>query len=251
MTPAPVREWRHLRSIRVLWSRPRSWAWLTALVLVFGVSSRPSGAQGATVMALDGRVSSSLRTQLVAFIDSATARGLPSAPLVDKALEGASKGADDRHILVAVHAVAAALRTAQSVLGNASGVELATAAATLRAGVSPQVLVELRRALPGRSLVVPLSVLGSLVVQGTSPGRAVTAVVAYAKQNDDSHILAFGRDVAREIASGIAPDAALVLTTSGTGATAGIPQPAVFDIPGGGKTSGLPGKKHGQSLPNP
>lgn len=140
------------------------------------------------------------------FVDSATAAGLPASPLIDKALEGTSKHASDDRIVAVVQSVLTSLRTARRALGaNASDAELTSAVVVLRAGVTPDALANARRQLPGRSLAVPLSVLGSLVAAGVPVTTAESAVVARARQDDDAAMLAFGRSVARSIAAGMTP----------------------------------------------
>ncbi|HXC25281.1 MAG TPA: hypothetical protein VNU46_05145 [Gemmatimonadaceae bacterium] len=181
---------------------------ICALAMTIGVSQ--SQAQNPSLAkVMDGRVSPALRVHVMVLVDSVMAAGLPGAPLVDKALEGASKGATDARILVAVRNVAAGLGQARLALGMVSDDELTAAAAALRAGVPAKALGEMRRSLAGRSLVVPLSVLSALVVQGVTPPAAAAAVVAYAKRNDDGQMLAYGQDIVREIAEGVSPQIAI------------------------------------------
>lgn len=159
---------------------------------------------------LDGRVSSSLKRVIVVLTDSAAAAGLPVAPLVDKALEGASKHADDARIIAAVRTVMTDLGIARNSLGSvASESELTAGVAAIRAGVSPAALASFRRSLPHRPLTVPLSILGALVMEGAPVASAATTVVNYARRGDDEQLLIFGQDVARSIASGVPAEAAL------------------------------------------
>jgi hypothetical protein len=133
--------------------------------------------QDVATATLDRRVSAALRSQVMPLVDSVLAAGLPGAPLIDKTLEGVSKGASDSDILTAVRNVAAAIGEAHRVLGTASNDELIAAAAALRAGVSATALVDLRHSLVGLSLVVPLSMLSALVVQGITTPKATAAVI--------------------------------------------------------------------------
>lgn len=179
--------------------------------------------QAVALQQLDDRVSPALRAQIITLADSASAAGLPVGPLVDKALEGASKHADDTRIVAAVHSVLTDLGIAHRSLGAAASEgELTAAVAVLRAGVSPSALAAIRRSLPHRPLTVPLSILGALVVQGAPVASATSTIVDYATRNDDERLLAFGRDVALSIARGVPPEAALVqpggvMTTSAGG----------------------------------
>src|SRR6185312_2430013 len=145
----------------------------TLLAAVVSVAS-VAGAQGTGALRqLDGRASAPLKAQVTAVADSVARAGLPVAPLVDKTLEGISKGADDNRIMIAVRGVANDLGVARRALGPSSDNELSAAVAALRAGSTPAGLTRLRTELPGRQLVVPLSVLASLIVDGAPPQSAI------------------------------------------------------------------------------
>jgi hypothetical protein len=179
---------------------------LVSYTLVGGASANAQSAQAtSTLRQLDGRASALLRAEVTSLADSVARAGLPVAPLVDKTLEGVSKGADDRRIMIAVRAVASELRVARQALGPSSESELSAGVAALRAGSSAGELTQLRQALPGRPLVVPLSVLASLLVDGAPPPSALVAVVSNAKQRNDADLLAYGQVVSQDIANGIAP----------------------------------------------
>ena len=171
-----------------------------------GASASAQSAQATSALRqLDGRASASLSAEVTSLADSVARAGLPVAPLVDKTLEGVSKGADDRRIMLAVRAVASELRVARQALGPSSEPELSAGVAALRAGSSAVELRQLRQALPGRPLVVPLSVLASLLVDGAPPPSALVAVVSNAKQRNDADLLAYGQVVSQDIANGVAP----------------------------------------------
>jgi hypothetical protein len=176
---------------------------------------------------LDGRVAPALAVRIRILADSATAVRLPVAPLIDKALEGASKRAPDDRIVAAVRSVLVNLRVARHSLGDsATDAELAAGVAVLRAGVSPDALAEARRKIPRRSLTVSLSVLGSLVAAGVPPSTAAKAITAQANRTDDAGMLVFGRDIERSIASGVPAYSAVAGATGGMpGPTPGKPAP--------------------------
>jgi hypothetical protein len=105
-------------------------------------------------------------------LDSARTLQLPTEPLVLKALEGASKGADSVRIVAAVRALTGHLSAARQALGpRASEAELVAAAAALRAGASRERLAELNTA-GTRELTVPLSVLADLLTTGVPVDEA-------------------------------------------------------------------------------
>ena len=180
-----------------------------ALALSVGAALAPRAAhaqQRPTLATLDGRVSPALRTRLTILTDSASNVGLPVTPLLDKALEGASKQADDARIFNAVRGVLVDLRIARTALGaTASDDELTAGVAALRAGVTSATLVAIGRALPTRALSVPLSVLGALVAEGVPSESATATVLDYARRTNDAMLLAFGREVARAVAGGVPP----------------------------------------------
>jgi len=207
------------------------WHILLSTLIVASALARPAHAQEALrVTDLDGRVSPALAARVRVLTDSAGAARLPVSPLVDKALEGASKHAPDERIVAAVQSVLSSLRVARAALGpGASDPELVAGMVVLRAGVPSDALADARRRLPHRSLAVPLSVLGSLVAAGVPATAAENAVVAQAARSDDAAMLAFGRNVERSIASGVSPTmAASDVPTSlhGAGAPGGAtPRP--------------------------
>jgi hypothetical protein len=206
-----------------------------AVMMIALAGNGVANAQGiGALRQLDGRASASLKAQVTTVADSLARAGLPVAPLVDKTLEGISKGADDRRIMIAVRGVASDLGIARRALGPSSDNELAAAVAALRAGSTPAGLTQLRKELPGRPLVVPLSVLASLIVDGAPAPSAIVAVVANARQNDDSVLLAYGRTVSHDIAGGVAPLTAIT-TLQATPNSANSFKPAFT-----GKTVPLP-----------
>jgi hypothetical protein len=112
-----------------------------------------------------------------AWADSAIAQGLPAEPVVLKALEGASKGADSALILSAVRSLVHRLAEARRALGpDASDAELVAGAAALRAGAAPDRLADLKALRPREQLTVPLSVLADLLTAGVAGDRAWASV---------------------------------------------------------------------------
>ncbi len=122
------------------------------------------------------RLPAGLATATQRLIDSAASDGLPVEPLIQKALEGGSKGADSARIVQAVQALLERLRVARRSLGGATEPELVAAAAALRAGASPATLGALRALRPNQTLVVPLSVLADIIAAGMPPERAWNSV---------------------------------------------------------------------------
>jgi len=154
------------------------------------------------------RLDSISRPIVTALVDSARAAALPTEPLVQRALEGATKRATADRIVAAVRRLALDLSHARDALGPmTSPPELSAAAAALRAGAPPATLTELRR-VRRESLTVPLAVLTDLVASGVPVDSAAGAVLALAARARDADLVEFRRAVERDIALGAPPASA-------------------------------------------
>ncbi|HEY6093078.1 MAG TPA: hypothetical protein VIV83_13875 [Gemmatimonadales bacterium] len=154
------------------------------------------------------RLDPDTRARVVALVDSARGLGLPAEPLVERALEGATKGAPSDRIVLAVRRLAADLGTARDALGTRSTPpELEAAVAALRAGASPQLLAKLR-ATRRPPLTMAFAVLADLVASGVPADSAAAAVLALAPNARDADLVEFRRAVERDIALGAPPSAA-------------------------------------------
>lgn len=128
---------------------------------------------------LRARLGPELATQVIEVVRSAAAQGLPTSPLVARALEGASRQASGAAILQAVRRHAAGLVAARRALGpNARPAELDAGAGALLAGVPEDSVVSLKRARPSGSLVIPLIVLSDFVARGIPAVSASSTVLA-------------------------------------------------------------------------
>jgi len=155
-----------------------------------------------------GRLDPGARPLVAGVLDSARAAGLPTEPLVQRALEGATKGAPGPLIVSAVQRLAADLGRAREALGpGTTPPELEAGAAALRAGAGPAVLAQLRRARR-QTIAVPLAVLTDLVAGGVPVDSAAAAVLALAARARDADLVEFRRSVERDIALGAPPTAA-------------------------------------------
>ncbi len=178
---------------------------------------------------LAGRLDARTREAVMAIVDSVRAAGVPADPLVNKALEGASKGADGARIVAAVRTLAAYLASARSALGaEAAEPELVAGAAALRAGASPGYLQQLRASYPRETLVVPLAVLADLVARGVPADTASRSVLALMRAGvREAELVAFRESVERDIALGAPAGAAADARSTGTALTTpGLPSAA-------------------------
>lgn len=196
---------------------------LAALATLVGPAAgaqQVARAEGGTPAWLTARFENRLdprtREAVERLIDSARAEGIPPEPLVDKALEGASKRAPADVLLKAVRGLAIDLAAARQLLGTGSlAGELSAGAGALRAGVDGNVLRRLRSDRPGQPLVVAIGVLTDLVSRGVPAPVASKSVLALTKAGvADERLLAFRRDVERDIGIGAPPAAATVLNAS-------------------------------------
>src|SRR5437773_7059807 len=166
------------------------------------------------------RLDPSVRPLVASVIDSARAAGLPTEPLVQRALEGATKGAPSEVIVGAVQRLVADLGEARSALGpGTTPPEPAAGAATLRAGAGPAVLAKLRRAR-SQTITVPLAVLADLVASGVPVDSAAAAVLALASTTRDADLVEFRRAVERDIGLGAPPAAAASVRVNGAASQA-------------------------------
>ncbi|HEX3234922.1 MAG TPA: hypothetical protein VHR41_12040 [Gemmatimonadales bacterium] len=116
-------------------------------------------------------------------VNSARTSGLPTEPLVQKALEGSTMGASGDRIRTAVQGLLGQLAQAREALGSrASEAELTAGAGALRAGLPGGSLSQLHDIRSGQSLVVPISVLTDLVAEGVPPEQATREVFDLARE---------------------------------------------------------------------
>ena len=164
------------------------------------------------------RLDAATRPAVAALVDSAGRALLPTEPLVQRALEGATKRASGELIVAAVRRFAVELGHARDALGStASPAELSAGAAALRAGASPTVLARLRQARR-EPLTMPLAVLADLVASGVPVDSAAAAVLALAARARDADLVEFRRAVERDIALGAPPAAATAAAFAATAA---------------------------------
>ncbi len=123
----------------------------------------------------------SVREQVLDRIEAARTRELPEQAMANLALEGVAKGRSADDVLAAVDLLVADMGRAQAALRAAGHVpaegEIEAATAAMRMGVDGTSVSELARSGPsGRSLTVPLLVLGGLAERGLPSDEALAAV---------------------------------------------------------------------------
>jgi len=133
---------------------------------------------------LQTRLPAEVASQVQLLVDSAAQNGLPIEPLIQKALEGQSKGAEGARIVAAVRTLSGQLGESRTALGPvAPQADIVAGAACLKAGATPAMITELRRLRPEQSVAVPLGVLSDLVALGVDVPKAWEQVHSLAAAN--------------------------------------------------------------------
>lgn len=140
---------------------------------------------------------------IVALLKTARAEGLPGDALVNRSLKFAARGISPSAIASAADEQLVRMRSARDVLRSArrqapSGGEIEAGAEALREGVRPGDVAALaQRAPAGRSVAIPLYVVGSLVNAGVPAQDALQRVTSKLQAHaSDADIEATGRDAA-------------------------------------------------------
>lgn len=158
-----------------------------ALVLAIALSVQSSAAQTPAKdpsARLREVLPADVAQRVLARIAQARERQLPAEALENRALKFAAKGVDPKSIERSVNEQAARMETARAALGNGrsmnpAGDEIEAGAEAIRKGVDDASVSLLARSAPsGRSLAVPLFVIGSLTDRGLSSSDALQRVLA-------------------------------------------------------------------------
>jgi hypothetical protein len=165
---------------------------------------------GAQDVRLASRLDAATSAAVTAVVDSARAAKLPTAPLVNKALEGAAKGSEGSKIVVAVRQLAERMGSSRQVLGSKSTPdEISAAASALDAGVSVRDLALLRSAAGKRPLTLPLAVLTDIIERNVPVPTASNLVLSLTRAGiPDGDFALFQRNVRFDIERGADPGTA-------------------------------------------
>jgi hypothetical protein len=189
-----------------------------------------------------GRLDPAAAAEVGQIVAAARGSGLPVEPLVDRALEGASKGATSARIVAAVRALAHDLAAARAALGVATAeADVTAGAGALRAGATPATLTGLREARPDAPLTVPLGVLADLIARGVPPQAAASAVLTLARHGaPDAEYVALRRNVERDILAGAPPAVAAAVRARGMPSTLPPAPPSITTTEAGERTLQAP-----------
>jgi hypothetical protein len=198
---------------------------------------------------LVSRLDARTRTAVVAIIDSARNANLPTAPLIDKALEGAAKKATGEKIVSAVRDFANQLGEARRALGATSKEEeILGGAQAIRAGISVQQLERLRKIRPGVQIAAALTVVSDLVSREVPIDTAVSVVGGLVRASaTDDQLLGVRGDIETDILAGRPPAVAassrghaLEQTLAASGPPNGAGTPGTLPSPSGTNRPGDP-----------
>ena len=157
----------------------RKLGWITMLAAVLLPAA--ASAQVDPIDRLAEVLPPEVAAQVLEQVAQAQARELPAQAMANLALEGVAKGRSSAEVLAAVELLAADMGRAQEALQAAGRPpaenELEAATVALRMGADGAAISELARSGPsGRSLTVPLLVLGGLAQRGLPSDEALAAV---------------------------------------------------------------------------
>ena len=144
-------------------------------------------------------------------IDSARVAGVPTRPLLLKALQGAAYHADNKHIIAAVRAVFHAELDVRPALGSAlNESEWAAAVSALQSGVPLEALAKFRGERSGKPLTRALVVLTDLIQRGVPIPEASSAIMQlWQRGAGDGDFHGLWKNVEQDILSGQNPGTAL------------------------------------------
>jgi hypothetical protein len=153
--------------------------WLLAGLLV---GATTVAAQQNPTARLEGRLPADIESHVLERVERASALRLPTRPIADLALQGVAKGRNGADVLQALDAMLADLGMAREALSDAGSApsldEVEAAGMAMRMGVDADAISGLARVRPeGRSLAVPLLVLGGLSQRGLPSDEALSRVI--------------------------------------------------------------------------
>jgi len=232
-----------------------------AALLVLAASAAAATAQQPDVRAqLSARgLPPDLVNGVAAVATDAAARGLPTAPIADKALEGWAKRAPAPRILSVVEAFAGRMSDAQTAVraagaGAPSGDVIAAAAEAMGRGMTAGQVQDVVRAGPTAAAVAPaLRVASALSAQGMQMSQAVTVVSAAVREHRSTEQILDMPSVMRAMQAGGTPPADIgrqLMESGGPGrggesGHGGGPGVSGGNGPGGGPGQRPPGGEHG------
>lgn len=180
---------------------------LLGAAALFLMGALPAVAQDTDPLA---KLDPNSRYQVESIIDSAESAGIPTHPLLLKAMQGLAKHADFRKIVVEVRKKFGYLKTAHSALGAVDENELDAAAGVLEAGGKPDQISEFRIRQKNRSDLMAFAIWADFIGRGVPRDEAFTAINKLWRDGaDDATFNSLWNNVSADILKGLNPGAAL------------------------------------------
>lgn len=197
---------------------------------------------------------------ILAVIAQAQAEHLPSQALENRALKFAARGVEPSNIATSADAQLVRMRTARQTLAQARNTtptndEIEAGAEALREGVDGATVSAFAKSAPsGRSLAVPLYVIGTLVNRGLPSDSAARRVLTRLQAKaSDADLTTIGNDVAAKHRPAETGPALGASKRSGTTGPGDHPAGPPAGVPGNGganaRPSTLPSAGHKPSTP--
>ncbi len=158
-------------------------AFVVAALLAFAAASRATGQEAERLQRARAGLPRPAAVRLDQLLQAASTRGLPTAPLVDKVLEGEAKQAPPDRILAVVGQLSDNLGRARALLqaGGAPGADDLTAVAdALRRGVPEAAVRTLHARRPDRPIALAVVTLADLVQEGVPVQHALQLLQVWA-----------------------------------------------------------------------
>jgi hypothetical protein len=163
--------------------KPLHMKMLTMLLVLAALPSARLAAQQAEPAAIQRARAGLPPAQAAAFDDilaRARSRNLPTAPLIDKTLEGAAKGIAPDRIIAVLRLRADRLELAKGILGVRAENEVASAALALDRGIDEKTARQLvAGARPNEPVGMALNVLADLLERGVPVDRAFEVISSW------------------------------------------------------------------------
>jgi hypothetical protein len=170
-------------------------------------SALPAAAQDTDPL---GKLDARARYQVELTIDSAETLGLPTRPLLLKALQGIAVHATNQQIVTEVKRKFALLRVARASLGPVDENELDAATSVLDAGAKPEQLGEFRLRQKGRSDLSAFAIWADFIKRGVPKDEAFSAINKLWRDGaDDATFQSLWKNVQADILQGLNPGTAL------------------------------------------
>jgi len=191
---------------------------------IIGSAHVASGQDSLPLANIDREIAS----RLTSIVDSARARGLPTAPIIAKISQGVLLHAAPDRIVTAAQSVATRLDDARTALApKPTAADIVAGGDALSvSGVTKTALEAVRSTSPTKPVAVPLGLLAQLVASGVPATRATQIVTELVKRGaSNAQLVALGNDVNSDVDRGARANASLDVRLRGlTAVLAPIPQ---------------------------